>query len=144
MSSRREQILRIPSRLECLREVREWVERETRTLGLASDPSRDLALCVHEAVSNAIVHGNRLDARKEVVIEFQTWEDRVEVRVRDEGGGYDSTAMLDKLHLQGDNADGSGRGLLIILRLMDEVHFLAGGREIVLVKYLTSPPKPPR
>ena len=51
--------LSVPSRLDALGPIRGRVLDYVGQLGFAEQAAEDLVLCVHEAVSNAIVHGNR-------------------------------------------------------------------------------------
>jgi hypothetical protein len=55
-----------------------------------------LAICVTEAVNNAIVHAHRHDARKVIVIHFERKADGLQVRVLDEGRGFCSTPLCRK------------------------------------------------
>jgi anti-sigma regulatory factor (Ser/Thr protein kinase)/CheY-like chemotaxis protein len=63
---------------------------------------------------------------------------RMELKVRDEGRGFDHVSFMKRLD-DPDDPDGSmkshGRGLLIIKGSMDEVSFDREGREVTLVKY---------
>jgi anti-sigma regulatory factor (Ser/Thr protein kinase) len=63
--------------------------------------------------------------------------------VRDEGPGFDPTALPDPT----DPANlerASGRGLLLIRTFMDEVRFNATGNQITLVKHRANRPQAPR
>ena len=97
----------------------------------------DVALAVHEALSNAIVHGNDSVASKPVNVEFQVGsEQSLKVKVRDQGEGFrvedipDPTAPANLLRP-------NGRGVFYIRKLMDEVDFShtdRHGGELVMVK----------
>lgn len=88
-------------------------------------------LLTSEAVSNAIEHGNALDASKKVLIEFHSTPEFVELWVEDEGHGFVREDLKDPLaeeHL----CDDSGRGIFLMEKLADEVRFEKGGRRIGL------------
>jgi hypothetical protein len=121
---------------------------------LHPDRLHDLELCLHEAVSNAVVHGNlgirngpdgdrdafdrfhreihsrmatRDYARRRVSIDISNEMDHVLVAVTDEGEGYHP-----------DNPDvapdaKSGRGLRILRELADAVDITAGGSRIAMM-----------
>ena len=113
-------------------------------LELPERASGGIALAVREAVPNAIKHGNRADPAKRVEVEVEVKEDHteVEIRVTDEGSGFDPESVKDPLapeNLMRPN----GRGLLFMKNYMDEIDytFLAeGGTRVTLRKRLVSSP----
>ena len=118
-----------------------------------------IGVAVHEAAVNAMVHGNlevssdlkagdwdayhaMVEARAkqepyrrrrvEVTVRA-TREPSLEVRVRDEGRGYDPRALPDPTDPA--NLDrATGRGLLLIRTFFDEVRHNAKGTEITMIK----------
>jgi len=115
--------------------VDEWAERIAKEMRFTPDERFDIAISVTEAVNNAIVHGNGGDHSKRVSIEFIKKEDELIVSVRDEGNGFNHRLVYDPTTPE-NLMKPSGRGLLIIRTLMDEVRFqsLQEGMEIILVK----------
>jgi serine/threonine-protein kinase RsbW len=116
-------------------EVDEWAERIAQEMGFSPDERFDIAISVTEAVNNAIVHGNARDRTKRVVIAFTKKENELEVSVRDEGKGFNHRLVADPT-IPENLMKPSGRGILIIRTLMDDVHFrgLDEGMEVVMVK----------
>jgi serine/threonine-protein kinase RsbW len=111
-----------------------------KAVGLDDDTQEWVAIAIRESVINAIKHGNRNDARKRVFVEFSTRQsgDGVEltIRVRDEGEGFDPTALADPLAPE-NLLKSSGRGILLIRSFMDDVHLGCapeGGMEIRMTK----------
>ena len=88
----------------------------------------DLAL--QEALANGIRHGCKGDPTKHVQCSVSCDETGdLMIVVRDEGTGFDVTAVPDPL--AGANLfKPSGRGVFLINQLMDEVDFADGGREV--------------
>ena len=126
--------LRIPSALSQLRGVRAYVENKAFHLGFPEAEAQDIALSVHEALTNAFVHGHALDASKTVHLCFTVTAEFLQISLRDEGPGFDfSTVLHHRSRFQATDQL-RGRGLLLIMRLMDEVWFEKGGREIFLRK----------
>ena len=115
--------------------VDEWAERIAKEMRFSPDERFDIAISVTEAVNNAIVHGNRGDRSKRVVIEFVKKENELVVLVRDEGNGFNHRLIYDPTTPE-NLMKPSGRGLLIIRTLMDEVRFqsLKEGMEVILIK----------
>ncbi len=86
-------------------------------------------LLINEVVVNAVKHGNRFDSRKEVLLDISVCDDRVDIRVEDEGDGFNPDAVPDPR--MGENLFREhGRGLHLIKSLADEVCFERGGRRV--------------
>jgi serine/threonine-protein kinase RsbW len=96
------------------------------------EPAVELAL--HEALSNAIVHGNRLDAQKlvQVCCRFEL-EKELSIVVKDQGQGFDPSAVPDPLAPEKLNCE-HGRGIHLMKLVMDEVSFEHGGTEVCMRK----------
>lgn len=102
------------------------------------DVTMNLPLAVDEAVSNAIIHGNKRDQRKRVEVEGQIDGDVLRLKVRDEGDGF----HRDRSHSPVDPENllaPSGRGLFLIESVMDEVRFTQDGRCIEMQKRIRRP-----
>jgi anti-sigma regulatory factor (Ser/Thr protein kinase) len=91
-------------------------------------------LALREAVSNAMLHGNRLDARKLVHVrcccEGTTG---VFIVVRDQGHGFDPNSVPNPLAVENLGAE-HGRGIHLMKLAMDEVSFERGGTEVHIRK----------
>jgi serine/threonine-protein kinase RsbW len=97
-----------------------------------------ILMAVREAVANAIKHGNRLDLSKNIHVEMDVVADTLVIRIRDEGEGFEPTAVGDPLAPE-NRLKTSGRGIFYMRTFMDEVRFRRypdGGMEIVLKKNL--------
>jgi len=131
--------IEIPSTLDYLSQVDEFIESKLRKLGIDEDQIADIAISVTEAVTNAVVHGNKNDLNKKVTISLKADSSRVEVRVEDEGAGFDPDSIrspISEENLLKEN----GRGVFILKSLMDKVDFSPGfkkGTRIKMVKFLT-------
>jgi serine/threonine-protein kinase RsbW len=107
-------------------------------IGFEEEDLHKIGMAVRECMVNAVVHGNRYNARKRVHLKIVRKPDRLEISVRDEGEGFDVAALPDPL-AEENLLRQSGRGLLLIQAFMDEfaVHrAAAGGTEVTMVKYL--------
>jgi serine/threonine-protein kinase RsbW len=97
-----------------------------------------ILMAVREAVANAIKHGNRMDLSKNVHVEMDVVADTLAIFIRDEGEGFEPTAVGDPLAPE-NRLKTSGRGIFYMRTFMDEVRFRRhpdGGMEIVLKKNL--------
>jgi len=120
--------------------VEEVARRVSATAGFDEDDQHKIEMAVHESVINAIWHGNKNDPSKQVWLRFQIFDDRLEIRVRDQGSGFDPGGVANPLKEE-NLLNVSGRGIFLIRTFMDEyqVKKLEGqGTEVTLVKRLNS------
>ncbi len=130
--------LEMPSRVESLDKAQTVVAQLAEVAGFDEDSQLDIQVAVLESLINAIVHGNRRDEARHVTLEVALERDGLEVRVRDEGQGFDPACVPDPLALA-NLCRPSGRGILLMKALMDAVAFrrsLDGGMEVTMRKRL--------
>jgi serine/threonine-protein kinase RsbW len=104
-------------------------------LKVPEEKQLEIGLAVQEALSNAVVHGCKNDASKEIHCRLQCDpQGRIAIIVTDPGPGFTPKLLSDPR--QGENVYADhGRGVYLIRQLMDEVHFENGGNEIRMWKY---------
>jgi anti-sigma regulatory factor (Ser/Thr protein kinase) len=91
-------------------------------------------LALQEAIANAIRHGCRGDATKQLQCTVNiSAEGEVIITVRDPGQGFDPSHVADPLAPE-NVLKPSGRGIFLINGLMDDVQFADGGRELQMTK----------
>ena len=115
--------------------VDEWTERIAREMGYSDSDVGDFAICVTEAVNNAILHAHHSDASKHVDIHFDRMPDGLQVRVCDEGEGFDYKELPDPTLPENIMKEG-GRGIHVIRNLMDrlEIRPCKTGTELIMWK----------
>lgn len=125
------------SALESVDSAEETVLREAGILGFDEDDLHRIGISVRECMVNAVVHGNRYNARKKVWLQVQRTAERITIRIEDEGDGFDPAAVPDPL--QGENLfRQSGRGVMMMQAFMDEFAISPRsprGTEVKMVKY---------
>lgn len=89
--------------------------------GLATEKFINFQIAASEAVVNAIVHGNKQDPHKKVYIEVTTDEHKLELKIKDEGDGFDVSKLPDPTD-ESNLYKESGRGIFIIRSLVDEFY----------------------
>jgi serine/threonine-protein kinase RsbW len=111
-----------------------------RSIGLDEDAVHWVGVAIRESVINAIKHGNRNDHAKRVFVEFATASPpdapELNIRVRDEGQGFDPEVIADPLAPE-NLLKSSGRGIFLIRNFMDDVTLQRapeGGMEIRMTK----------
>jgi serine/threonine-protein kinase RsbW len=91
-------------------------------------------LALREAVSNAMLHGNRSDAPKLVHVRCCCEGAKgVVIVVRDQGLGFDPNDVPNPLAVENLGAE-HGRGIYLMKLAMDEVSFRRGGTEVHIRK----------
>ena len=106
------------------------------------DFSQDDLFAVHlaleEAFLNAVKHGNKMDAGKKVSIEYLVDKEKIEVRMADEGVGFNPQDIPDPR--VGDNLyRPEGRGLLLMHAYMHIVEYNERGNGLRMVRYKNRP-----
>jgi serine/threonine-protein kinase RsbW len=98
---------------------------------LGAPESFRLRLCLDEAIQNAISHGNASDPLKLVRLLVFRVPEGWEIRIADEGRGFDPGRVPDPRTPDGLEKE-SGRGILILKEYMHGVRYYDGGRTLVL------------
>jgi serine/threonine-protein kinase RsbW len=118
-----EQVLvNIPSNPVFERVVRASADEVGQAIGLAPERIEDLKLAVSEAVNNAIEHGNQRQAAKLVEVVFMLDQEKLEVRIRDEGAGNDRVDFSRRVVEEHNLESGMHRGfgMYLINALVDD------------------------
>lgn len=128
----------LDSTLDSVDIAEEAVLKEAEELGFEEDDLHKIGMSVRECMVNAVVHGNRYNARKKVHLMIQRTSDRLAVVIQDEGDGFDMADLPDPLANE-NLLRHSGRGLLLIQAFMDEFQIRPRepkGTEVKMVKIL--------
>jgi serine/threonine-protein kinase RsbW len=104
---------------------------------LNEEQKDNLSIAVTEAVGNAIVHGNKEDAKKKVTLEFDLKKNEINVTVKDEGKGFDPDTISNPLEPENIMKE-SGRGIFILSSLMDKVKYSENGSKINFTMRISS------
>lgn len=112
----------LPSRIEAIQDAASAAAEFVKRLGLDDDAAFGIDMAVREAVTNAVLHGNRQDEAKPVEVSFKSLPGMVEIVVRDRGEGFDRASVPDPT-VPENLLKTSGRGMLFIRTFMDEVEW---------------------
>ena len=131
-------------------EVRTWVHSEIGLISplvgwlmdliaatrCVSGKEEYVELALREALCNAMLHGNRLQARKLVHVRCRCeYREGVYLVISDQGKGFDPKTLPDPLAVE-NLASEHGRGIHLMKLAMDEVSFEHGGTEVHMRKKL--------
>jgi serine/threonine-protein kinase RsbW len=95
-------------------------------------------LTLEEAFLNAVKHGNKMDPTKKVKVDYSVDSDKVEIRVTDEGNGFQPESVADPRFGEGLYEPG-GRGLLLMNSYMDTVRYNQRGNSVYMIRYKEKP-----
>jgi serine/threonine-protein kinase RsbW len=123
----------LPSDLALMNGVLEYLQERVAKLGLIKLDRSNLFVALDEAFVNAVKHGNKSDPNKLLRITAELSPKEASFTVEDEGEGFDIREIPDPC----DPANlfrTSGRGVLLIYNIMDEVEYNAQGNRVKMVK----------
>ena len=102
-----------------------------QALGVDDDFYARLMLSVSEAATNAVVHGNKLDLSKKVMIQAKANTTILTFTITDEGNGFDPEDIANPVDEE-NLLNTSGRGVFLMREYTDEIEFQDDGRKLIL------------
>jgi serine/threonine-protein kinase RsbW len=124
--------LQLPSNRESITLLENLIEEIADKYHVADDIFANMMTCLNEVVTNAIVHGNKLDPNKIVIVNVEVDAKRATWTVTDEGEGFDYNHLPDPT--TEENLENlAGRGVFIIKHLADQCVFNTKGNEVELL-----------
>lgn len=136
--------IELPSEGPHLVDVNEFLTGICRETPLTPEGIAHLRQAIMEMGQNAIEWGNRHRSEAIVTITYRTYENRVEVIIRDQGSGFDPAklphaargddpmAHMDVREKLGIRE--GGFGMMISRGMLDELRYNARGNEVTLMK----------
>ena len=126
--------LTIPGHVAEIGPAVEKVMAAVGEMGCAAGKEFEIEIALTEALANAVEHGCEHDPDKNVEIWVGCDHDRgLLIVVRDPGPGFDPSQLPSPVEGEQLYREG-GRGVYLINRLMDDVHYERGGTEIRMTK----------
>jgi len=123
--------LQLPSKQESITLLENLIEEIADKHKISEDTFANMMTCLNEAAINAIVHGNKLDINKKVIVNADVEGRRIIWTITDEGEGFDYNNLADPT--APENLENlTGRGVFIIKHLADQCIFNTKGNEVEL------------
>ena len=122
-------MLKLPSNLNSVAEVRSYVDSIVHKYRISPDLYPNILISLTEAVTNAILHGNCQDETKKVEIRLRKKEDPIAICVSDQRRGFDYRSLPDPTSPENLCKCG-GRGVFLMHQLSDRLHFKYNGRTV--------------
>jgi serine/threonine-protein kinase RsbW len=123
----------IPSDLAAARRLQGEIEEALHAVHFTETEIFAIKMAVEEALVNAIKHGNQMDPQKSVRISYCVDPERFDVRITDEGPGFDPSDVPDPTAPENLERP-CGRGLLLMRYYMTDVSFADRGSTIAMHK----------
>lgn len=128
--------LSLPSRIEAVDAAAAAVTEFISRSGISEEVAFRIDMAVREAVTNAVLHGNRQEESKAVQLTLKSSPDAIEISVHDQGEGFNPEEVPDPTKDE-NLLKSSGRGIFFMRNFMDEVDWSIrpnGGTTVRLVK----------
>ena len=128
--------LSFPSRIEAVDAAAGAVAEFISRSGISEEAAFRIDMAVREAVTNAVLHGNRQEESKPVELTLKSSPDAIEISVHDQGQGFNPKEVPDPTKEE-NLLKTSGRGIFFMRNFMDEVNWSIrpnGGTTVRLVK----------
>jgi serine/threonine-protein kinase RsbW len=130
----------IPSEIKAITPLMERLMRLIEGSHCITGEETAVELALREALNNAVVHGNRLDAHKLVHVRCRCRVgEGITLVVSDQGQGFDASSVPDPVAVENPLAE-RGRGIRIMKMAMDEVSFEQRGAEVHMCRKLARNP----
>lgn len=123
----------LPSAISPMHSILTYLLQRVTKMGVVCPEKSNVFVALDEAFVNAVKHGNRYNYEKLVRITAEVSPKEARFTVEDEGEGFDVAQIPDPL----DPANlfkTSGRGVLLMYNIMDEVKYNERGNRLELVK----------
>ncbi len=128
----------VPSFLSLMHSILDYLMKRVEKVGVVNPETSNLFVALDEAFVNAVKHGNKFDARKLVRITADVSPEEARFTIEDEGDGFNVAEIPDPLDPQ-NLFKTSGRGVLFIYNIMDEVKYNERGNRLTMVKRKKQP-----
>jgi serine/threonine-protein kinase RsbW len=130
--------LRFASSIEAVNEAATAVSEFLSRAGVSEDVVFGIEMAVREAVTNAVLHGNKLDETKFTEVSLKTSPGVFDITVHDQGTGFNPSDIPDPTKEE-NLLKTSGRGIFFMRNFMDEVEWSTrpkGGTTVHMTKKL--------
>jgi serine/threonine-protein kinase RsbW len=122
-----------PSAISLMHSILDYLMKRVEKVGVVDTENSNLFIALDEAFVNAIKHGNKFDANKIVRISAEVSTTEARFTIEDEGEGFNVAEIPDPTNPE-NLFKASGRGVLIIHNVMDEVKYNERGNRLTMVK----------
>ncbi len=112
-----------------VKEIQPYVDRIVQKYQIKSDLYGNILISLTEAITNAIVHGNQADQNKTVTVNSLFDQNKIRVKIQDEGEGFDYEDVPDPTDPM-NILELNGRGVFLMHQLSDGVEYSNNGSTV--------------
>jgi serine/threonine-protein kinase RsbW len=126
----------LPSHIEAVADGAAAATNFIQSCGVGEEAAFGIDMAVREAITNAMVHGNKEDEAKTVELTLNCLGRELEIEVKDQGEGFDPASIPDPTD-PANILKTSGRGIFLMRTFMDEVQWAMrpdGGTTVRMTK----------
>lgn len=128
--------LTLKSTYEDIEKLEPYLSDLQKEIGFNNDLYAKLMLTVSEAVTNSVVHGNKLDESKSVVVRAKSDGKLLEFMISDEGQGFEPDDVPNPLEKE-NLLKTSGRGVFLMNEYAEDVSYSKDGTTLTLIFHIT-------
>lgn len=128
--------LTLKSTYEDIEKLEPYLSDLQKEIGFNNDLYAKLMLTVSEAVTNSVVHGNKLDESKSVVVRAKSDGKLLEFMISDEGQGFEPDDVPNPLEKE-NLLKTSGRGVFLMNEYAEDVSYSKDGTMLTLTFHIT-------
>lgn len=122
-----------PSAIAPMHSILDYLTKRVEKIGTGGGDNSHLFIALDEAFVNAVKHGNKFNLHKNVRIAAEISKKEARFTFEDEGEGFDVASIPDPRDPE-NLFKTSGRGVLLIHNIMDEVRYNERGNRLEMVK----------
>lgn len=123
----------VPSYISLMHDILDYLMKRVQKIGVVNPETSNLFVALDEAFVNAVKHGNKFNAEKLVRITAEVSKEEARFTIEDEGEGFNVNEIPDPRNPE-NLFKTSGRGVLFIYNIMDEVKYNERGNRLTMVK----------
>ena len=124
----------LPSKIPAISPFADQLMRFIVNFRSVDGSETDIEMASHEALANAVIHGNGENSGKRAYVECRCYMDgEVSITVRDQGRGFDYNTIPNPTFRENLLLT-YGRGIYLMKTLMDEITFEEGGAVVMMRK----------
>lgn len=131
MSKTKFKDLTISSSFEEIQHIEPYIEELRHQTGFSDNDFARIMLTLSEAATNAIVHGNKENPQKKVLISSFLKDHILSISVKDEGEGFDPAGVPNPLKEE-NLLNKGGRGVYLINQYADDVLYSEKGTKLTM------------
>lgn len=123
----------VPSYVSLMHDILGYLMKRVEKSGVVNPETSNLFVALDEAFVNAVKHGNKFNSEKLVRISVEVSKEEARFTIEDEGEGFNVNEIPDPRDPE-NLFKTSGRGVLFIYNIMDEVRYNERGNRLTMIK----------